>query len=51
MRSFDTRSMEGRYTSFNQNYKSKKADKIFKTIPEELNVKGNTCDIIEIYVE
>ena len=30
----------GRCTSFDQNYKFKIADKIFKTISEELNVKA-----------
>ena len=40
----------GRVCAFNQYYKSKLCDDIFKKISEELNVKGKTYDIIEAYL-
>ena len=40
----------GRVCSFNQLYKSKVCDYIFKIISQELNFKGNIYDIIEAYL-
>ena len=40
----------GRVCAFNQYYKSKICDDIFKIISEEINVKGNIYDIIEAYL-
>ena len=52
MRWFVRQSMKaGRYTSFNPYCKSKIAEKIFETISEKLNVKGNICEVNEGYVE
>ena len=41
----------GGVCAFNQYYKSKHCDDIFKIISEELCVKGNVYDIIEAYME
>ena len=41
----------GRVCVFNQYYISKICYDILKIISEELNVKGNICDIIEAYLE
>ena len=41
----------GRLCALNQNYISKNCDDILKIIPEELNVKGKTYDIIEAYLK
>ena len=39
----------GRVSSSKQYCKSKICDDILKIIPEELNVKGNIYDIVELY--
>ena len=41
----------GKVGAFNQYYESNISDKIFKTISEELNVKGTKYEIIEKYVK
>ena len=52
MRWFIRQSIKGgRCCAFNQYYKSKISDKIFKTISEELNINGNISDNISIYIE
>ena len=38
-----------RCTAFNQYFKFKIADIFLKTISEEVNVKGNICEVIEAY--
>ena len=40
----------GRVCAFNQSYKSKICEDNIKFISEELDVKGNNCDIIEAYL-
>ena len=40
----------GRVCAFNQYYKSRHCDDIFKIISKELCVKGNVYDIIEQYM-
>ena len=51
MRWFVRQSIKGGHVrAFNQNYKSKICDDILKTISEELNVKGNIYDKIEVYI-
>ena len=40
----------GRVCAFNQCYKSKICDEILKIKSEELNMKGNVYDIIEVYM-
>ena len=52
MRSFVRQSIKGgRCTTFNQYYKFKLADEIFRKISEELNEKGHICRVIEVYVK
>ena len=52
MRHFVRQSIKGgRVCAFNQNYESKICDDIFKTISEELNVKGNKYNFVEAYLE
>ena len=52
MRNFVRKSIKGgRCNAFNQHYKSEISDEEFKIISEELNVKGNICDILEKYFE
>ena len=38
----------GRICAFNQYYRSKACDEVLKILSEELNVKGNVYDFIEI---
>ena len=40
----------GSCTAFKKNFKSKIAEKIFETISEKLNVKGNICEVFEANV-
>ena len=40
----------GRVCAFNQYCKSKICDDFLKFISEELNVKGNNYDIVEVYM-
>ena len=52
MRWFIRQSIKGgRCCAFNQYYKSEISDKIFKIISEELNINGNVCDIINVYIK
>ena len=41
----------GRVCAFTQYYKSKNCDEVLKILSEELIVKGNVSDIIEIYMK
>ena len=41
----------GRVCAFNQYYKSKHCDDIFKKLRKELGVKGNEYEVIEVYME
>ena len=51
MRWFVQQSIKGgRVCAFNQYYKSEICDDILKVLSEELNVKGNIYDIIEVYL-
>ena len=51
MRWFVRQSVKGgRVNAFNQTYKSKFCDDILKIISEELNVNGNSYNIIKAYM-
>ena len=41
----------GRCASYNQYYLSSISDEVFNIISQELNVKGNICEILEKYFE
>ena len=41
----------GRCASYNQYYKSSNSDEVLNNISQELNVKGNICEILEKYFE
>ena len=52
MRHFVRKSIKGgRCASYNQYYKSSYSDEVLNFISQELNVKGNTCEILEKYFE
>ena len=52
MRWFARQSIKGgRVCAFNQYLKSKFCGEVLKILSEELNVKGNVCDIIEDYMK
>ena len=52
MRNFVRKAIKGgRCNAFNQQYKSEISDEVFNIISKELNVNGNTCDILEKYFE
>ena len=52
MRNFVCKAIKGgRCNAFNQHYKSEISDEMFNIISNELNIKGNECDILEKYFE
>ena len=52
MRNFVRKAIKGgRCSASNHNYKSEISDELFNIFSKELNVNGNTCDLLENYFE
>ena len=52
MRNFVRKAVKGgRCNAFNQQYKSEISDEVYNIVSKELNVDGNTCDILQKYFE